>query len=95
MSGRYTRPSEIIRTGGGIFSITRTCTVLVWLRSSKPCESAAGCAGGRRSRGKIKIFQRVAGRVFRRDVQGLEIVPLVFHLRPVGHGEPQPAHDVL
>ena len=29
------------------------------------------------------------------DVQGLEIVPGVFDLRPVGHGEAQPAHDVL
>ena len=33
--------------------------------------------------------------MLRRDVQGLEIVPGVFHLRPLGHAEPQPAHDLF
>ena len=30
-----------------------------------------------------------------RDVQGLEVVPLVFDLRTVGHGESEPAHDLF
>ena len=30
-----------------------------------------------------------------RDVQRLEVVPRVFHLRPFGRRETQPAHDLL
>ena len=85
--------SEMIRTGGGVFSITRICTVLVWLRKqeqrsagSAAGSSAARCLAGRScGRREIEILQRIAGRMLRRDVQGLEVVPGVFHLRPVGH----------
>ena len=86
----------MIRTGGGCFSITRICTVLVWLRSS-----SGVAAPVRRSpspappRDQIKILQRIAGRMLERDVERLEVVPLVFDLRPLGRREAEPAHDVL
>ena len=81
----------MIRTGGGVFSITRICTVLVWLRSSSTGSPVLPAAGGRADRN----FQRVPGRMLRRNVERLEVVPLVFDLGPVGHGEAQPAHDVF
>ena len=67
----------MIRTGGGVFSITRICTVLVWLRSSSGC---AGCAIAP-AVAKIEVLQRIAGRVRGRNVKRLEVVPLVFDLR--------------
>ena len=80
----------MIRTGGGVFSITRICTVLVWLRSSS---GSSWCRF--RAAWQVEVVQRVAGRMCGRDVEGLEVVPLVLDLRPVGHGEAEPAHDVL
>ena len=94
--------SEMIRTGGGVFSITRICTVLVWLRSKAATGGRPVDVGSPPARPvvalmdvQVEVFQRIAGRVLGRDVQGLEVVPLVLDLRPLGHGEPQPAHDLL
>ena len=78
--------------------------MLVWLRSSS---GAAGRHRGPRAFDpgqvpvataavlRIKILQRVAGRMVGRDIQRLEIVPFVFDFRPVGDGESQPAHDLF
>ena len=51
--------------------------------------------GERLRRGQVEVVQRVAGGMLGRDVQGLEIVPIVLHFGAIGHGEPQPAHDVF
>ena len=71
----------MIRTGGCVFSITRICTVLVWLRSSQLSPRPPRRPARRLGRGQIEILQRIAGRMLGRDVQGLEVVPLVFDLR--------------
>ena len=63
-------------------SITRIWTVLVWLRSIEP----PGI--------EVEVVQRVAGRVGRRDVEGVEVVPNVLDLRAAGHGEAEPAEEV-
>ena len=69
------------RTGGGWRSMTRICTVLVWLRSM-------------RAVGQVEVVERVARRVRRRDVQGLEVVADVLDLGPARHGEAEPAEEV-
>ena len=45
--------------------------------------------------GKIKIVERIAGRVLGTDRQGLEVVPLVFDLGAIDTLEAEPGHDLL
>ena len=71
----------ITRTGGGWFSITRICTVLVCERSSVSSD-------------EVEVVGRVARRVDGRDVQGLEVVERVLDLRPARDGEAEPAEEV-
>ena len=47
-----------------------------------------------RAVGQVEVVERVARRVRRRDVQGVEVVADVLDLRPPRHGEPEPAEDV-
>ena len=86
----------MIRTGGGVLSITRICTVLVWLRSKQRRVRRRADAGRQWSRRRPgKILERIAGRMRPRDVERLEVVPLVLDLRALDGREAEPAHDVL
>ena len=72
--------------------MTRICTGLVWLRSMK------GRAADWPSRflrcGQVEVVERIAGRVARRDVQGVEVVIGVLDFRPARHGEAEPPEQV-
>ena len=68
------------RTGGGCDSITRICTVLVWLRSMV--------------RRQIEVVQRVARGMGRGDVQGVEVMPGVLDFGAAGHAEAEAAEEV-
>src|SRR5690606_17795951 len=46
-------------------------------------------------RGQVEVFEWIAGRVRRGNIERLEIVPLVLDLWTLGHREPEPAHDLL
>ena len=71
--------------------------MLVWLRSSEPFffSRLRPRAAQSLRRGQIEVIQRIPRRMFERDIQGLEIVPLVFHLRAIDRGEPQASHQVF
>ena len=71
---RKTRPGAITRIGGGVFSITRTCTGDVCVRSSTPrpsggggsrknvsCMSRAGWSGGKLSALKLCQSSSISG----------------------------------
>ena len=62
--------------------------MLVWLRNSQvPCVAA-------RDR-QVEVVQRITCRMCQRNIQRLEVVPLVFDLRTVRHRKAQPAHDAF
>ena len=83
--------SEMIRTGGCVFSITRICTVLVWLRSN----SRAGAGSALPAVAKIEILQRIAGGMLGGMFRASKLCHWSSTSGPSATREAQPAHDVL
>jgi hypothetical protein len=79
----------MIRMGNGSVSITRICTVLVWLRS------IARHRSGRLGSGEVEVVERIACGMIFWDVEGDKVVPLILDLRPFGDGETESPHDLL
>ncbi len=71
--------------GGFCFSITRTCTGEVWVRST--------WRAAVRLRRDIESVLHLARRMVGRDVQLGEIVIVIFHVRAFGDGKAQVGED--
>ena len=75
----------MIRNGGLPASMVRICTGLVWVRSSSGRPSPLGL--------QVEGVEHLPGRMLGRDVERLEIVPVVLDVRAFGHGEAHVGED--
>ena len=73
------RPGQITRIGGGFFSMVRTCTGEVWVRSSLRVPSGLAVEEER----VVHFARGMAGR----EVQLGEIVVVALDVRPFGDGK--------
>jgi hypothetical protein len=65
------------------------------LHRARLAAQQVGAAGHLGGRAEVKVLERIAGGMCRRDIERLEVMELVFDLGPVGDRETEPAHDLL